>query len=81
MSQPTHSAKPGFRLGIYVFKDAEIVDFAAPYGVSSVARRYDPELDVFLIADIARTMEKIDTHNNVETALYAVQHHSVSMAS
>jgi hypothetical protein len=24
---------PGFRLGIYVFKDAEIVDFAAPYGV------------------------------------------------
>lgn len=28
----------GFRLGIYVFKDAEIVDFAAPYGVWSVAR-------------------------------------------
>ena len=24
---------PGFRLVIYVFKDAEIVDFAAPYGV------------------------------------------------
>jgi hypothetical protein len=23
----------GFRLGIYVFKDAEIVDFAAPYGM------------------------------------------------
>jgi len=46
--------KPGFRLGIYVFKDAEIVDFAAPYGVFSVARRYDPELDVFLIADANR---------------------------
>ena len=29
----------GFRLGIYVFKDAEVVDFAAPYGVISVARR------------------------------------------
>src|ERR1700752_1469395 len=42
---------PGFRLGIYVFKDAEIVHFAAPYGVWSVARRYDPELDAFLIAD------------------------------
>ncbi len=42
---------PGFRLGIYVFKDAEVVDFAAPYGVFSVARRYDPELDVFLVAD------------------------------
>jgi transcriptional regulator GlxA family with amidase domain len=41
----------GFRLGIYVFKDAEIVDFAAPAGVFSVARRFDPELDVFLIAD------------------------------
>jgi hypothetical protein len=26
-------ARPGFRLGIYGFKDAEIVDFAAPYGV------------------------------------------------
>ncbi|HAF19408.1 MAG TPA: DJ-1/PfpI family protein, partial [Chloroflexi bacterium] len=26
----------GFRLAIYVFKDAEIVDFAAPYGVFSV---------------------------------------------
>ena len=45
---------PGFRLGIYVFKDAEIVDFAAPHGVFSVARRFDPELDAFLIADSAR---------------------------
>src|SRR3569833_1911748 len=41
----------GFRLGIYVFKDVEIVDFAAPHGVFSVARRYDPELDAFLVAD------------------------------
>ncbi len=49
--------KPGFRLGIYVFKDAEIVDFAAPYGVFSVARRYDPELDVFLIADAQRPVQ------------------------
>ena len=40
----------GFRLGIYVFEDAEVVDFAAPYGVFSVARRYDPALDVFLAA-------------------------------
>jgi DNA-binding NarL/FixJ family response regulator len=28
----------------------------------------------------ARIMEKIDTHNDVETALYAVQHHLVSMS-
>jgi transcriptional regulator GlxA family with amidase domain len=48
---------PGFRLGIYVFKDAEIVDFAAPYGVFSVARRFDPELDAFLIADSLRPVQ------------------------
>src|SRR6185437_9585075 len=48
---------PGFRLGIYVFKDAEIVDFAAPYGVFSVARRFDPELDAFLVADALRPVQ------------------------
>jgi transcriptional regulator GlxA family with amidase domain len=53
----SQTAKPGFRLGVYVFKDAEIVDFAAPYGVFSVARRYDPELDVFLIADANRPVQ------------------------
>jgi transcriptional regulator GlxA family with amidase domain len=47
----------GFRLGIYVFKDAEIVDFAAPHGVFSVARRFDPELDAFLIADSNRPVQ------------------------
>lgn len=47
----------GFRLGIYVFKDAEIVDFASPYGVFSVARRLDPELDAFMIADAMRPVQ------------------------
>ena len=47
----------GFRLGIYVFKDAEIVDYAAPHGVFSVARRFDPELDAFLIADAMRPVQ------------------------
>jgi transcriptional regulator GlxA family with amidase domain len=47
----------GFRLGIYVFKDAEIVDFAAPHGVFSVARRFDQELDAFLIADALRPVQ------------------------
>lgn len=47
----------GFRLGIYVFKDAEIVDFAAPYGVFSVARRFDPELDVFFLAEALRPVQ------------------------
>lgn len=47
----------GFRLGIYVFEDAEVVDFAAPYGVFSVARRYDPALDVFLVAEALRPVQ------------------------
>jgi Transcriptional regulator containing an amidase domain and an AraC-type DNA-binding HTH domain len=47
----------GFRLGIYVFKDAEIVDYAAPYGVFSVARRLAPELDAFLVADALRPIQ------------------------
>jgi transcriptional regulator GlxA family with amidase domain len=53
----TYPKIPGFRLGIYVFKDAEIVDFAAPYGVFSVARRLDPELEAFLIADAMRPVQ------------------------
>ncbi len=48
---------PGFRLGIYIFKDAEIVDFAAPHGVFSVARRFDPELEAFLIAEALRPVQ------------------------
>ena len=47
----------GFRVGIYVFKDVEIVDFAAPHGVFSVARRFDPELEAFLIADAMRPVQ------------------------
>jgi transcriptional regulator GlxA family with amidase domain len=47
----------GFRLGIYVFKDAEVIDYAAPYGVFSVARRLDPELEVFLIAENLRAVQ------------------------
>lgn len=46
--------KPGFRLGIYLCKDLEIVDFAAPYGVFSVARRFDPELEAFFVAESLR---------------------------
>ena len=48
------TVKPGFRLGIYICKDLEIVDFAAPYGVFSVARRFDPELDAFFVAETLR---------------------------
>jgi transcriptional regulator GlxA family with amidase domain len=51
-----YEKKSGFRLGIYICKDLEIVDFAAPYGVFSVARRFDPELDAFFIAESLRSV-------------------------
>lgn len=47
----------GFRLGIYIFKDAEVIDYAGPYGVFSTARRLDPEIDVFLISDSNRLVQ------------------------
>ena len=43
---------PGFSLGMYVFKDAEIVDFAAHHSAISVARRFEAELDAFLILEL-----------------------------
>ncbi len=39
------------RLGIYIYSGAEVIDWAGPAGVIAVARRMDPELDVFLIGD------------------------------
>lgn len=51
------AATPGFRLGIYIFKEAEIVDFAAPYGVFAVARRMDPSLDAFFVAESMRPVQ------------------------
>jgi hypothetical protein len=47
----------GFRLGTYVFQNAAIVDFAAPYGVFSVARRFDPEVGACLVADTLRPVQ------------------------
>ena len=41
----------GKRLGIYIFNGAEVIDWAGPVGVFAVAKRMDPELDVFLIGD------------------------------
>lgn len=53
----TTTKAAGFRLWIYAFKDAEVIDFAAPYGVFSVARRFDPELDVFFVAEALRPVQ------------------------
>ena len=39
------------RIGIYVFHGAEVIDWAAPFGVMAVARRLDPEIDAFLVSD------------------------------
>lgn len=47
----------GFRLGIYVFKDAEVLDYSSVAGVLAMARRFDPELDVFLIAEAMRPVQ------------------------
>ncbi|NMG63567.1 DJ-1/PfpI family protein [Azoarcus indigens] len=46
--------KPGFRLGVYLFRDAEIADYAGPCGVFAAAQRFDPELQVFILAEGAR---------------------------
>ncbi len=46
-----------FRLGVYVCKEAEILDFASPYGVFSVARRLNPEIDVALVAETMRPIQ------------------------
>jgi transcriptional regulator GlxA family with amidase domain len=45
------------RLGIYVFKDAEVIDYAGPFGVFSAAKRYDPELDVFLVSNSSHSVQ------------------------
>lgn len=39
------------RLGVYIFNGAEVIDWAGPIGVFAVARRLEPELDAFLVAD------------------------------
>ena len=39
------------RLGIYVCDNAEVLDWAGPTGVFAVAKRLDPELETFIIAD------------------------------
>ncbi len=60
------------RVGIYVFDGAEVVDWAAPFGVMAVARRLDPEIDVFLISDSGGQV--IATGNMVVTPRYGLDH-------
>jgi transcriptional regulator GlxA family with amidase domain len=42
---------PCFRLGVYVFEEAEILDFAAPCGVFSVAGRFNPGLELVVLGE------------------------------
>lgn len=60
------------RIGIYVFNGAEVVDWAAPFGVMAVARRLDPEIDVFLITDSGTPVTA--TGNMVVTPRYGLDH-------
>jgi transcriptional regulator GlxA family with amidase domain len=39
------------RLGIYIYNGVEVLDWSGPAGVFAVARRMDPELEVFLVGD------------------------------
>ncbi|AGF78008.1 amidase and AraC-type DNA-binding HTH domain-containing transcriptional regulator [Desulfocapsa sulfexigens DSM 10523] len=39
------------RLGVYICDNAEVIDWAGPTGVFAVAKRMDPELETFIIAD------------------------------
>ncbi len=60
------------RIGIYVFNGAEVVDWAAPFGVMAVARRLDPEIEVFLISDSGTPV--VATGNLLVTPRYALDH-------
>jgi transcriptional regulator GlxA family with amidase domain len=42
---------PSFRLGVYVFEEVELLDFAAPCGVLSLAAHFNPRLEVALLAE------------------------------
>lgn len=41
----------GKRLGVYVCDNAEVIDWAGPTGVFAVAKRMDPELETFILAE------------------------------
>lgn len=60
------------RIGIYVFNGAEVVDWAAPFGVMAVGRRLDPEIEVFLISDSGGPVTA--TGNMTVTARYGLDH-------
>lgn len=60
------------RIGIYVFHGAEVVDWAAPYGVMAVARRLDPEIDVFLVGDSLQPV--VGTGNLMVLTKYSLDH-------
>ena len=48
---PAEHTIVGFRLGLCIFEDTEVVDFSASCGVLSVARRSDPRIGAFFIAE------------------------------
>jgi transcriptional regulator GlxA family with amidase domain len=49
--------EPRFRLGVYVFEQAEILDFAGPCGVFSIAAHLNPQLEVALVGESLSPVE------------------------
>jgi hypothetical protein len=56
-----------------VFNGVEVVDWAARCGVMAVARRLDPEVEVFLISDLGAALTATD--NLTATPRYGLDHH------
>jgi transcriptional regulator GlxA family with amidase domain len=54
----TTLSQPSIRVGIVIFDDVEVLDFAGPYEVFSVADRHNPNkpFDVRLVAQVRRTI-------------------------
>lgn len=63
----------GKRLGIYIYDNAEVIDWAGPTGVFAVARRMDPELDCFLVGDSLRQVQA--TANLTVLPKYSLDQH------
>ncbi|MGL5102364.1 MAG: DJ-1/PfpI family protein [Plesiomonas sp.] len=53
-------------IGIYIYDDAEVLDFAGPFEVFSTAKRLGAsELNIFLIAEVLRTITARGSFNVV----------------
>lgn len=54
-----------WQVGILLFNEVELLDFAGPYEVFSLAEYQDREEKAFVVQTIAQTKEPISTHNGL----------------